>query len=453
MGKLFGTDGMRGTANVFPMTPEMSLRVGKAVAHVFRNCSKGKCSKPKFVIGKDTRISGYMFENALTAGLVSMGADVVLVGPMPTPAIAHLTKSLNANAGIVISASHNPAEDNGIKIFSGDGFKLPDDIEEEIEKHLLDRDINAEHIKAEMIGKATRVNDARGRYIEFSKNSIGNMSLNKIKVVLDCANGAAYSVAPSIFEELGAEVVVLNNTPDGLNINKNCGAMHPEKMQETVKKNKADLGIALDGDADRVIVCDEKGNNVDGDRIIAISAIDLKEKGKLKNNTVVATVMANKGFEVAMKERNIKVVSTKVGDRYVIEEMRKNNYNLGGEQSGHIIFLDEVTTGDGIISGLQILRIMKETGKSLSELAKCMKTFPQTLINIDVKKKPEIETLKNVSVKIKEIEKKLGETGRLLVRYSGTQNICRVMIEGKNKKEIEKYAKLIADAIKKEIGV
>lgn len=453
MGKLFGTDGMRGTANVFPMTPEMSLRVGKAVAHVFRNSSKGMRSKPKFVIGKDTRISGYMLENALTSGLVSMGADVVLVGPMPTPAIAHLTKSLNANAGIVISASHNPAEDNGIKIFSGDGFKLPDNVEEEIEKYLLDEDISAEHIKAEMIGKATRVNDARGRYIEFSKNSIDNMSLSNIKVVLDCANGAAYSVAPSIFEELGAEVFVLNNTPDGLNINKDCGALHPEKMQETVKVHKADIGIALDGDADRVIVCDENGNNVDGDCIIAISAINLKQKGMLKNNTVVTTVMANKGFEAAMKEHNIKVVSTKVGDRYVIEEMRKNNYNLGGEQSGHIIFLDEITTGDGIISGLQILRIMKETGKSLSELAKCMKTFPQTLINVAVKKMPEIETLKNVSTKIKDTEKKLGNTGRVLVRYSGTQNICRVMVEGKNIKEIQKYAKLIADAIKKETGV
>lgn len=453
MGKLFGTDGMRGTANVFPMTPEMSLRVGKAVAHVFRTSSKGKRSKPKFVIGKDTRISGYMLENALTSGLVSMGADVVLVGPMPTPAIAHLTKSLNANAGIVISASHNPAEDNGIKIFSGDGFKLPDDVEEEIEKYLLDEDISAEHIKAEMIGKATRVNDARGRYIEFSKNSIDNMSLSNIKVVLDCANGAAYSVAPSIFEELGAEVFVLNNTPDGLNINKDCGALHPEKMQEAVKVHKADIGIALDGDADRVIVCDENGNNVDGDCIIAISAINLKQKGMLKNNTVVTTVMANKGFEAAMKEHNIKVVSTKVGDRYVIEEMRRNNYNLGGEQSGHIIFLDEITTGDGIISGLQILRIMKETGKSLSELTKCMKTFPQTLINVAVKKKPEIETLKNVSAKIKDTEKKLGDTGRVLVRYSGTQHICRVMVEGKNKKEIEKYAKLIADAIKKETGV
>jgi phosphoglucosamine mutase len=449
MGKLFGTDGIRGVANIFPMTPEMVLSIGKATAHVFKEkCGK---EKPKFVIGKDTRLSGYMIENALASGIVSVGADVLLVGPMPTPAIAHLTKTLNADAGIVLSASHNPAEDNGIKIFSENGHKLSDNVEDEIEKYVLSGKIKTEHIKGDLIGKAHRVDDAKERYIEFVKASVESMSMKGLRVILDCANGAAYNTAPHILSELGAEVVVLNDRPDGLNINLDCGALHPEKMMEIVKKEKAHIGIALDGDADRVIVCDENGRSVDGDHIIAICAINMKEKGILKKNSVVVTIMANKGFDIAMAKERIKVVKTKVGDRYVVDEMRKKGYVLGGEQSGHIIFSNYTTTGDGMISALQLLRIMKERGEKLSKLAECMKSLPQVLVNVDVKEKKDISKLK-VNKNIKDAESKLGEKGRVLVRYSGTQNLCRIMIEGENKREIQKIANDIAKTMKKELG-
>ena len=449
MGKLFGTDGIRGVANIFPMTPEMVLSIGKATAHVFKEkCGK---EKPKFVIGKDTRLSGYMIENALASGIVSVGADVLLVGPMPTPAIAHLTKALNADAGIVLSASHNPAEDNGIKIFSENGHKLSDNVEDEIEKYVLPGKIKTEHIKGDLIGKAHRVDDARERYVEFAKASVESMSFKGVKVILDCANGAAYNTAPHILSELGAEVVVLNDRPDGLNINLDCGALHPEKMMEIVKKEKAHIGIALDGDADRVIVCDEKGRSVDGDHIIAICAINMKEKGTLKKNSVVVTIMTNKGFDITMAKERIKVVKTKVGDRYVVDEMRKKGYVLGGEQSGHIIFSDYTTTGDGMVSALQLLKIIKERGEKLSKLAECMKSLPQVLVNVDVKEKKDISKLK-VNKNIKDAESKLGEKGRVLVRYSGTQNLCRIMIEGENKREIQKIANDIAKTMKKEIG-
>ena len=449
MGKLFGTDGIRGVANIFPMTPEMVLSIGKATAHVFKEkCGK---KKPKFVIGKDTRLSGYMIENALASGIVSVGADVLLVGPMPTPAIAHLTKALNADAGIVLSASHNPAEDNGIKIFSENGHKLSDNVEDEIEKYVLSGKIKTEHIKGDLIGKAHRVDDAKERYIEFAKASVESMSMKGLRVILDCANGAAYNTAPHILSELGAEVVVLNDRPDGLNINLDCGALHPEKMMEIVKKEKAHIGIALDGDADRVIVCDEKGRSVDGDHIIAICAINMKEKGALRKNSVVVTIMANKGFDIAMAKERIKVVKTKVGDRYVVDEMRKKGYVLGGEQSGHIIFSNYTTTGDGMISALQLLRIMKERREKLSKLAECMTSLPQVLVNVDVKEKKDISKLK-VNKNIKDAESKLGEKGRVLVRYSGTQNLCRIMIEGENKREIQKIADDIAKTMKKELG-
>ena len=449
MGKLFGTDGIRGVANIFPMTPEMVLSIGKATAHVFKEkCGK---KKPKFVIGKDTRLSGYMIENALASGIVSVGADVLLVGPMPTPAIAHLTKALNADAGIVLSASHNPAEDNGIKIFSENGHKLSDNVEDEIEKYVLSGKIKTEHIKGDLIGKALRVDDAKERYIEFAKASVESMSMKGLRVILDCANGAAYNTAPHILSELGAEVVVLNDRPDGLNINLDCGALHPEKMMDIVKKEKAHIGIALDGDADRVIVCDEKGRSVDGDHIIAICAINMKEKGALRKNSVVVTIMANKGFDIAMAKERIKVVKTKVGDRYVVDEMRKKGYVLGGEQSGHIIFSNYTTTGDGMISALQLLRIMKERREKLSKLAECMKSLPQVLVNVDVKEKKDISKLK-VNKNIKDAESKLGEKGRVLVRYSGTQNLCRIMIEGENKREIQKIADDIAKTMKKELG-
>lgn len=450
MGTLFGTDGIRGVANVYPMTPEVVLNVGKAVAYVFKEkCGK---KKPKFVIGKDTRLSGYMLENALASGIASVGADVLLVGPMPTPAIAHLTRSLNADAGIVLSASHNPAEDNGIKIFSEDGYKLPDNVEDEIEKYVLSEEVRTEHVKGDLIGKAYRIDDAKGRYIEFVKASVKSMSLKGVKIVLDCANGAAYNTAPHILSELGAEVIVLNDKPDGLNINLDCGALHPEKMMEVVKKKKADIGIALDGDADRVIVCDEKGQSVDGDHIIAICAIEMKENGTLKKNHVVVTVMTNKGFDIAMEKKRIKVVKTNVGDRYVVDEMRKQGYVLGGEQSGHILFSDYTTTGDGIISALQLLRVMKERGKKLSKLAECMKSLPQVLVNVVVKEKKDINKL-TVNKNIKSAELQLGKKGRVLVRYSGTQNLCRIMIEGEDKRGIQKMANNIAKVMKKEIGI
>ncbi len=450
MEKLFGTDGIRGVANIFPMTPEMVLNVGKATAHVFKEkCGK---KKPNFVIGKDTRLSGYMIENALTSGILSVGADVLLVGSMPTPAIAYLTKSLNADAGIVLSASHNPAEDNGIKIFNADGYKLSDEVENEIEKYVLTEDVKTEHIRGNLIGKACRVDDAKEKYIEFVKASVKSINLKGLKIVLDCANGAAYDSAPHVFRELGAEVVVLNDRPDGLNINLDCGALHPEEMMEIVKREKADIGIALDGDADRVIVCDEKGKNVDGDHIIAICAIYMKEKGTLKGKGVVVTIMTNKGFDIAMDKENINVVKTKVGDRHVIDEMKKKEYVLGGEQSGHIIFSDYATTGDGMISALQLLKVMKEKGEKLSKLAECMKSLPQVLINIDVKKKKDVDKLE-AKESIKKAERSLGKKGRVLVRYSGTQSLCRVMIEGESKREIGEMAENIANAIKKEIGV
>ncbi len=450
MEKLFGTDGIRGIANIFPMTPEAVLNIGKATAHVFKE-KYGK-KRPKLVIGRDTRLSGCMIENALTCGILSVGADVFLVGHVPTPAIAHLTKSLNVDAGMVISASHNPAADNGIKIFSADGYKLSDAVEEEIEKYILTEKVKTEHITGSFLGNAYSVEDAKGRYIEFAKASVKGLSLQGLKVVLDCANGAAYNTAPHVFRALGAEVIVLNDRPDGLNINLNCGALHPEIMKEVVKKEKADIGIALDGDADRVIVCDEKGNNVDGDHIIAICAIHLKEKGRLTKNCVVTTIMTNKGFDIAMDKKNIHVVKTKVGDRYVIDEMRKKGYVLGGEQSGHIIFSDYTTTGDGIISALQLLGIMKEKGEKLSKLKECMKSLPQVLINVKVKEKKDIDTLEAKKY-IRKTEEKLGEKGRVLVRYSGTENLCRIMIEGEYKKEIQKLANEIAHGIKKEIGV
>ena len=445
MKKLFGTDGVRGKANIYPMNAETALKLGKAAATVFMNGKK----RHKIVIGKDTRISCYMIENALTSGILSMGVDVLLVGPMPTPAISHLTKSFAADAGIVISASHNPAEDNGIKFFDSNGFKLSDETEKKIEK-LAFSEIKVEHITGELLGRAKRIDDSQGRYIEFAKNSINNLSLKGLKIVLDCANGAAYKVSPLIFEELGAHVITINNKPNGLNINDECGALHPEQMKKFVIQYDADIGIALDGDADRVIMVDENANDVDGDQIMAMCGSYMQKKGILNKNTIAATIMSNIGLEIAMKEKGITLTRTLVGDRYVIEEMRKNSYNLGGEQSGHIIFLDYTKTGDGTISALQVLRIMKETGKKLSELAKCMKKLPQVIVNVDVKKRIDFEIMPNVMEKIDKARKKLKDKGRVIVRYSGTQNMARVMVEGDNEKEINKYAKEIADEIKKE---
>ncbi len=447
MKKLFGTDGVRGKANIYPMNAETALKLGKASAAVFMNGKK----RHKIVIGKDTRISCYMIENALTSGILSMGVDVLLVGPMPTPAISHLTKSFGADAGIVISASHNPADDNGIKLFDKDGFKLSDETEKKIEE-LAFSEIKVEHITGELLGRAKRIDDAQGRYIEFAKNSIDNLSLKGLKIVLDCANGAAYKVSPLIFEELGAQVITINNNPNGLNINDECGALYPEQMKKFVIQYEADIGIALDGDADRVIMVDENANEIDGDQIMALCALNLIRDKKLKNNTIVVTDYSNLGLDKAIKNANGNVVRVRNGDRYVVEEMRKYNYNLGGEQSGHIIFLDYTTTGDGTISALQVLRIMKKTGKKLSELARCMKKLPQLMVNVNVKKKIDFEKMPKVMEKINKAKKKLKNNGRIIVRYSGTQNIARIMVEGINEKEIRKYTKEIADEIKKQTG-
>jgi phosphoglucosamine mutase len=450
MRKLFGTDGIRGKTNMHPMTAELVLKLGKAAATVFKKYLNKK-ERINVVIGKDTRKSGYIFEYALTAGLCSMGVNVYLVGPMPTPAIAHLTKSFAADFGVVISASHNPASDNGIKFFDGDGFKLPDDIEEEIEE-ALEKGVDTSQINGLDVGKATRIADAAGRYIEYTKNSIKNISLSGLKIVLDCANGAAYKVAPPIFRELGADVIVLNNDPDGANINEECGSLHPEVIKAAVLGHRADIGIALDGDADRVVMVDEKGNSVDGDQIIAMCAIDLKKRGKLKDNSVVVTIVSNSGFDEAMKQNGIKTVRTQVGDRYVVEEMRKNGQTLGGEQSGHIVFFNRLTTGDGTLSALQVLALIKTSGKKLSQLAKCMKIYPQVLKSINVKEKKELDKMPAVKKEIGAAEASLNGKGRILVRYSGTENKCRIMVEGEEEESIQKIADKIAEKIKQEIG-
>ncbi|MBU1939843.1 MAG: phosphoglucosamine mutase [Candidatus Diapherotrites archaeon] len=449
--KIFGTDGIRGVANEYPITAEMALSVGKAVAHYF--LSKNGTRTHRIVIGKDTRLSGYMLETSLTAGILSMGCDVLLVGPLPTPAIAHLTKSLNCDAGIVISASHNPADHNGIKIFANDGFKLSDEQELEIEGLILGGTIESGHIKGARIGKAYRVDEAKGRYIEYAKHSIKSTPLEGLFIVLDCANGAAYNIAPKILQELGAKVLVLNDNPDGLNINLNCGALHPESMQKAVAKYKADIGIALDGDADRIIVCDENGKIVDGDHIIAILALELKAQGKLDGNAVVGTVMSNIGFHKAMKENGIDVITAPVGDRYVIDELRKHNLSFGGEQSGHIIFFNYSTTGDGIITALMLLDLMKKKGKKISELASVMETAPQVLLNVHVNQKRALAEMPSVAKAIASAETVLGADGRVLVRYSGTENIARVMLEGMDETQIRKHAEQIAGEIKREIGV
>ncbi len=451
MRKLFGTDGIRGVANKYPMTPELLVKLGKAIAIYFkRKHNNGK--KPVIIVGKDTRVSGYMIENAITSGICSAGVNVYLVGPMPTPAISHLVKSFAADAGIMISASHNPAEDNGVKVFNNQGFKLVDEEEEEIEKILFSDETNTEQITGESIGKVKRIDDARGRYIEFAKSSISNKSLKGLKVVLDCANGAAYSVTPKIISELGAEVIVLNAKPNGLNINEECGALHPDVVKRAVIEEKADVGISLDGDADRVILVDENGNEIDGDHILLMSALELKKRNLLNKNTVVTTILSNIGLEEAFTKLGIKTVRTKVGDRYIIEEMRKNNYNLGGEPSGHIIFLDYTTTGDGTIAALQVLRIMKETGKKLSELASLLEKKPQVLISKPVVEKKPLSELNIVPKKIKEVEEKLRGSGRVVVRYSGTQNVMRIMIEGPDEELIMRLAREIGEAVEKELG-
>ncbi len=449
MRKLFGTDGVRGVANQEPMTSEMALRIGRAAAHVFRDSSR----RHRIVIGKDTRLSGYMIESALTSGLCSMGVDVLLVGPVPTPGIAFLTRSLRADAGVVISASHNPYEDNGIKFFGRDGFKLPDDVEKRMEDLIFTGAIDSVRPTATEIGKAFRIDDAIGRYNEFVKSSVPRgMDLAGLRVVVDSANGAAYKIGPRILTELGADVISLYDQPTGMNINQGCGSLHPEVISRAVVANSARIGIAFDGDADRVILCDEKGVIVDGDAVMAICALQMMKEGRLKRSTLVATVMSNLGLELAMQKAGGKLVRTAVGDRSVMEKMIEGGYNLGGEQSGHIIFLDNNTTGDGLISALQVLAIMKQTGKPLSELAACMKTYPQTLVNVKVKERRDLASIPEIAKRMAEIEKKLAGTGRLLVRYSGTEPKVRVMLEGEDDKEISALAEDLAGIIKEKLG-
>ncbi|MBN1385950.1 phosphoglucosamine mutase [Candidatus Woesearchaeota archaeon] len=445
MMKLFGTDGIRGKANQHPMTPDLMIKLGKAIAKHFSN--KGK--KTRILIGKDTRLSGYMIEYALVSGMCSMGADVLLVGPMPTPAIAHLTKSFAADAGIVISASHNPADDNGVKIFGKDGFKLPDNEEKKIEM-MIEKDVTDESVVGDRIGKASRIDDAQGRYIEFAKASIKNNSLDGIKIILDCANGAAYKVAPLILSELGAEVIPMGNKPDGLNINQKVGAMHPEVIQKKVVEEKADIGLALDGDGDRIIMSDEKGNTVDGDKIMAIIADYWQRQGKMKW-ALVATQYSNMGLDIAMKKIGVDVIRTNCGDRYVVEEMRRGKHRIGGEQSGHIILLDHATTGDGIIASLYILDIMKRTGKRLSELASVMRHLPQVIVNVKVKERKPIERL-DANKEAKKAQESLGGTGRVFLRYSGTENKLRVMVEAEDPSEVKRISDSIAKKVKEEIG-
>jgi len=449
MGKLFGTDGIRGVANVEPMTAETALQVGRAVAHLFKRAGH----RAKIVIGKDTRISGYMLEEAMVAGVCSMGGDAYLLGPLPTPGIAMMTQSQRADAGIVISASHNPFQDNGIKIFAGNGFKLPDEREHELEELMAGQQLQRLLPAPQDLGKAYRVDDAEGRYSVFLKNTFPKeLSLEGMNIVLDCAQGATYKVAPHVFCELGAEVHSININPDGYNINHNCGALHTAMLADAVIKGKAALGLAFDGDGDRLIAVDEQGTRITGDQIVALCACSLQKERKLKNSTVVTTVMSNSGLSMAFKELGIKHVRSSVGDRYVLEDMLAHGAILGGEDSGHIIFLEHHTTGDGIISGLQLLAAMLKEGKPLSELAALVPINPQVLLNVEVKSTPDLSTLPEVQTVIESIERELGDSGRVLVRYSGTQQLCRVMVEAATKDMTEGYCKRIADVVQKHLG-
>ena len=447
--KLFGTDGIRGVANVDPMTGELALQLGRAIAYLFREV-KGK---HRIVVGKDTRLSGYMLETAMASGICSMGADVMLVGPLPTPGIAFITTSMRANAGVVISASHNPYYDNGIKIFSRDGFKLPDEMEHRIEQLILSNNLHSLRPTASEVGKAHRIDDAVGRYIVFLKHTFPNdLTLDGLRIVLDCANGAAYRVAPTVLEELGAEVIPIGVEPNGENINAACGSLHPELMSRLVVDKGADIGMALDGDGDRIVFVDRQGKEVDGDHILAICGLQLLSVGRLKKQTLVTTVMSNMGLEKAIQKAGGKVIRTKVGDRYVVEEMVRGDYNLGGEQSGHTIFLDHNTTCDGILTALQVLAIMKRQERSLDDLAKAMEPFPQVLYNVEVKAKRELSEIPEVNQKVKAIEKALGHSGRILIRYSGTEPILRIMVEGEDEARLHKFAQEIVEEVRKHLS-
>jgi phosphoglucosamine mutase len=447
--RLFGTDGIRGVANIEPMTAETALRLGRAAAHVFRRDAR----RHKIIIGKDTRISGYLFESALTAGFCSMGVDVLLVGPMPTPAIAFLTRSLRADAGVVISASHNAYQDNGIKFFAESGFKLPDEVEAEIEHYMNDGALDAVRPTADAVGKAFRIDDALGRYNVFVKQAFPReLTLEGVRIAIDCAHGAAYRVAPEVLQELGATVFARGVDPDGLNINNQCGALHPAPLQELVRRERAQIGIALDGDADRAIFVDETGEVVDGDAVLAILADELLVYERLKDRTVVATVMSNLGLEIALRERGARLVRVPVGDRYVVEEMRRTGCNLGGEQSGHVVLLDHSTTGDGLLTALRLLAVLVRRQRPLSELRQMMTRFPQRLVNVPVKQRRELNTVPAVQRVIDAVANRLGDRGRVLVRYSGTEPLLRVMVEAEQLDQVDACVDEIAQAIRKHLA-
>ena len=449
MGKLFGTDGVRGEANRYPMNAEIAFTLGQAIVYILK---KGRYH-PRIVIGKDTRISGYMFESAFESGITSMGGNPYMLGVLPTPGIAFIAQSMRADAGIVISASHNPYQDNGIKIFSGNGFKLSDEQEERIEELMLSNTLHTLVAPVKDMGQAFRLDDVNGRYIVFLKNTFPrDLSMEGMKIVMDTANGATYRIAPEMFWELGADVEAIHNIPNGININDKCGSQYTEDLRKRVVDKGAAIGLAFDGDGDRLIAVDEKGKEITGDQILLICAKMLKEQDKLKNDLVVGTVMSNLGLRIACEKYGFNYHASKVGDRYVLEDMLRLGGVLGGEESGHTIFLDHHTTGDGIITAVQLIAAMVRSGKPLSELAAMMDIYPQCLINVVVKSKPDISTVPQIIKSIKGVEKKLGNSGRVLVRYSGTQNMCRVMVEGPSVDVTDKYCEEIADVVKKALG-
>jgi len=447
---MFGTDGVRGVANVHPMTAEMALEIGRAIAYV---CKKHPKREHAIAIGRDTRLSGTMLESALTAGICSMGVDVYLAGPLSTPGIAFLTRSMRVDAGMVVSASHNPYQDNGIKIFSRDGFKLPDVQEDEIEDLISSGKIKDIRPTAGEIGRAHQIDDANGRYIAFCKNTFPkDQNLQGLKIVLDCANGASYKTAPTVFSELGATVHAIHCSPDGVNINDRCGSQHIEDLIESLEKTSADLGLAFDGDGDRLIAVDDGGNRLSGDHIMAICARMYKELGILKSNRVISTVMSNFGFFKALRKMGIEAGVSQVGDRYVLEMMQEKGAILGGEESGHVIFLNHHTSGDGIIAALQLLSALRHYERPLSELRKIMTIFPQKIINVEVKLKPPLDSIEALQKAVREAEAELGDSGRVLIRYSGTQSMCRVMVEGPTEEVTNRLVHMLADVVRTNIS-
>ena len=449
-GRLFGTDGVRGMANRYPMTAEMALCLGQAIAHVFHNA---RSEHKRIIIGKDTRLSGYLFENALVAGITSMGVDVIQVGPMPTPGMAFLTADMRCHAGVMISASHNPYQDNGIKFFSSDGFKLPDEIENRIEALVGSGQLTALCAESDQIGRAKRIDDAEGRYVVFLKKTFPrDLSLDGLRIVLDCANGAAYKVGPTVLGELGAEVFTIGVDPNGRNINDGCGSLFPEKTATRVRELRADVGIALDGDGDRCTLIASTGEVVDGDALIALLTRDRVARDALRGGKIVGTVMSNLGLERALERIGVGLLRTQVGDRYVVEAMRAGGYNLGGEPSGHIIFLDENTTGDGLITALQALAIMRRNGKCLSEMTADFERFPQVLISVQVAEKKPIESLPRVTEVVRRVDAELNGRGRVLIRYSGTEQKARVMVEGDDERLVGEFANDIAEELKRSLA-